>query len=442
MSNAVTEIDLESWEVGTDVSERYDLPAGSAVVTMHPHTRGLKTVHVTTLGAGHQYLTNAEALDGISDLIVPGGLLTAAPDKGAKSSKALRSVPGMLDPIDVEYEASKIRTRKAAKEKVAAEDADRAGAPDYDLEFLNRDELNALPPPEYLIDGVIPRHSYGIISGRDQSFKSFAALDMALALATGRPWHGHIVQGGRVLYIAGEGAYGLAGRVRAWEAHYDIEIDPESLTIRKSALDMHKPGAAFQHLLAHVEEGKYGLVIVDTLRRVSGSADGNGSEMGAVIDNVDQIKRATADGTVIVVAHTDKGDNDSRGYSGIEDDADFVWHAKRSDSSLALKAAKMKDGPDGHSLHFKATPVSGSLILEVGAPAKRSNFEAQAQIIETMIDCFPGEVASGILKSTSGLSGRQFYPALEALVQEGHLVGRESGRSTFYTRVPVEFEGQ
>lgn len=345
---------------------------------------------------------------------------------------------------NIEYQVSKMREHQAAKEQFAAEQAALLEPTDFGQEYLTRPELNALPAPEYLIDGVIPRHSYGIISGRDRSFKSFAALDMALSLATGRQWHDRDVQRVRVLYIAGEGAYGLAGRVRAWEDfHREEEIGPEYLTIRKSALNMHKPGAAFEHLLALVEEGQYGLVIVDTLRRVSGSAEGNGSEMGAVVDNVDQIKKATLDGTVIVIAHTDKGDNDSRGYSGIEDDADFVWHAKRSDSeSLTLKAAKMKDGPDGLSLYFTTTPVSGSLALEHVTHATESNSEAQDQILETMASLFPGEVTSGKLLAASGLGNTAFYDGLKALLRENRMASRSAGTRIYYRRVSVGLEGQ
>ena len=103
-------------------------------------------------------------------------------------------------------------------------------------------------------------------------------------------------------------------------------------TVRTAALNMHHPGPAFDHLLEHVTAGGYGLVIVDTLRRVSGAADGNSCEMGARRSTTStESSRPPTDGTVLAVAHTDKGDNDSRGYSGIEDDADVVWAAKRDE---------------------------------------------------------------------------------------------------------------
>ena len=51
-----------------------------------------------------------------------------------------------------------------------------------DAEFLLGDQLDELPAPESLIDGVLTRHAYGILRGRDASFKSFITLDWALCL--------------------------------------------------------------------------------------------------------------------------------------------------------------------------------------------------------------------------------------------------------------------
>ena len=94
--------------VGTDVSERYDLPAGSARVEMHPHTRDLKTVHVIQQDIGHRYLPDAKALESVGGSIVPGGLLDAGPDRGAKPSGS--TAPGrrvILTPL------SEIKVRRA-----------------------------------------------------------------------------------------------------------------------------------------------------------------------------------------------------------------------------------------------------------------------------------------------------------------------------------------
>lgn len=322
------------------------------------------------------------------------------------------------------------RAREVLEDKLA-EDVD------FDPLYLDRDGLRDLPTPEPLIDGVIHRHCYGILRGRDGTYKSFVALDWALCLATGKPWQGRPVNRVRVLYVAGEGAYGLAARVEAWEQAWGTPVDPAYFHVRSAALNMYRPGPAFVDLLARVSEGAYGLVIVDTLRRVSGSADGNGSEMGAVVDNLDRLKGATADGSVLVISHTDKGDNDSRGYSGIEDDADIVWHAKRDEDALTLRNTKMKDGPDGAVFDLAARPELGSLVIVAGAPAgSASTTQSQLRILDTLRYTFRDGAHNGQLLEASGLPKTTYYRALSELKDAGHVVNTAAKSRPFYILPP------
>ncbi len=326
--------------------------------------------------------------------------------------------------------AELIRIREAALARVRAEKVESIAFDDY---YLDRAGLLDLPAPQPLIERVLPRHAYAILRGRDHSFKSFVAVDWACSLATGKPWQGHATEPVRVLYIAGEGAHGLAARVAAWEYAWGRLVPPHMLTVRRTALNLHQPGPAFDHLLAHVTAGGYGLVIVDTLRRVSGAADGNSSEMGLVIDNLDRIKQATDSGTVLTVAHTDKGDHDTRGYSGIEDDADVVWAAKRDEMLLTLELTKMKDGRDGRTLHLEATEVLDSLTLNgLDGPAKVNTTETQVKILDTIRDLFPDGVTGSELLATSGLAKATFYRGMKDLLAAGHVVNTGNKQRKFY----------
>jgi hypothetical protein len=330
----------------------------------------------------------------------------------------------------VSIKADGIRVYEAAKARVQAE---KATATNFDDHYLNRSELFNLPAPEPLIERVLPRHAYGILRGRDHSFKSFVAIDWALCLATGKSWQGHGVTPVRVLYIAGEGAHGLARRIEAWEYAWGHNVDPAAFIIRATALNLHQPGPAFDDLLRRVEAGGFGLVVIDTLRRVSGAADGNSSEMGLVVDNLDRIKQATDDGTVLAVAHTDKGDHDTRGYSGIEDDADFVWAAKRDDNYLTLDLTKFKDGPDGRTIHLEATTTLRSLTLTglAGAPTVNTT-ESQLKILDAIRDLFPDGATGPTLMSATGLTRPTFYRALRDLVDAGQVLNTDSKRRPFY----------
>lgn len=333
---------------------------------------------------------------------------------------------------DVDEKAYWIRVTEEARAKVLAEKAAHTNFAD---QYLDRAGLLDLKAPDPLIAKVLPRHAYAILRGRDHSFKSFAAIDWACCLATGKHWQGHAVEQARVLYIAGEGAHGLANRIAAWEYAWGRNVPAEMLTVRRTALNMHQPGPAFHHLLEHVAAGGYGLVVVDTLRRVSGAADGNSSEMGAVIDNLDLVKQATADGSVLTVAHTDKGDHDTRGYSGIEDDADVVWAAKRDEMYLTLELTKMKDGPDGRTLILEAQPIPtcNSLVLaDTGGPGQADTTESQAKILDALRIMPEGGVTAPDLMATAGLAKATFYRALKELREAGQVLMTKTGRTKYY----------
>lgn len=333
----------------------------------------------------------------------------------------------------LEDEIELLRLRREAKRVVDAEEQ-----PDVDFGalFLSRSQLEGLPLPEPLIGDVLPRHSYGILRGRDHSFKSFVALDWALSLATGRPWWARPVDRVPVLYIAGEGAYGMRLRIPAWEQAAATTIDDSWFTLRSQPLNLHTPGPAFDHLLEHVEDRGYGLVVVDTLRKVSGRADGNGSDMGPVVDNLMQLKDATDNGSVLVLTHTDKGDNDTRGFSGIEDDADFVWHARREHHQVELELTKMKDGPDGITLWMQARPVLDSLVLAMSAPTPDNRAtESEDTLLTTLRLTFPDGAYSSQLHEASGLPKTTFYRALGALKTAGKVLNSGSHKRPFYEAV-------
>lgn len=325
------------------------------------------------------------------------------------------------DHLETVKKARELRILEAARAMLRAE---RSNPGDLDAAYLTRSQLATLPDPEPLIANVLPRHSYAILRGRDHSFKSFVAIDWACCLATGKPWQQHDVPGPvRVLYIAGEGAHGLRARIDSWEWGWQTKVPDDMLTVRHAALNMHQPGPAFDHLLDHVAAGAYGLVIVDTLRRVSGAADGNGSEMGAVVDNLDRIKQATDRGTVLAVAHTDKGDHDTRGYSGIEDDADVVWAAKRDEMTLTLSLTKMKDGPDGHQITLEAQKGLTSLVLAEGGTARpQINVASEAKILDTLRDMFPDGAASGVLMRATELPESTYHRSKKSLQEKGAIL--------------------
>jgi len=77
--------------------------------------------------------------------------------------------------------------------------------------------VDAGGPVRYLVDPLWPADAYGVIAARDKAGKTWAAVDLALSVATGGSWFGRFpcVQGPVLMYSGEGGARNIVRRVRA-----------------------------------------------------------------------------------------------------------------------------------------------------------------------------------------------------------------------------------
>ena len=198
-------------------------------------------------------------------------------------------------------------------------------------------------------------------------------------------------------------------------------------------------------LCEYVTSAGVALVIVDTLRRAAGGADGNGSDMAVVVDNLDRIRRATHGGTVLAQAHSGKSDEDTRGFSGIEDDADFVWRTRIVDGGrMRLKLDKMKDAPSGTEIFVRPKAVLDSIMLEVAdnKPNELQAVASETRVLSVLCSTFPDDTATPtqLIKAfgeipEGGLASTAVYAALKGLELKGKIRNLGSKRSRLYQAV-------
>lgn len=186
--------------------------------------------------------------------------------------------------------------------------------------MLSRSRLSELPDPVPLVPGLIYRESIVVLSGKFGTYKSFVAVALACALATGTEWLGHaVVQRVPVIYAAAEGAYGIRKRIAAWESKYgavpdDLYLIPLSVRINRPD-DMKELGELI------VETGAK-IIVFDTLHASTPGVDENDSgEMGTIMDTLRTL-RDLYGVTTVLPHHTGHGGGRARGSSSIEDDAD------------------------------------------------------------------------------------------------------------------------
>ncbi|MCJ2375663.1 helicase RepA family protein [Vibrio sp. ZSDZ34] len=222
---------------------------------------------------------------------------------------------------------------------------------------------------DYLIEGILPANSFGVVYGPSGSFKSFLVMDWAAHIATGKTWSGRNVKKAAVLYVVAEGGIGAPRRIKAWERanlkggaaknFYSIYepvhiADPRSLNALMSTIKQ----------IEEVENTQIELVVFDTLARCFNGADENSTrDMNFFVSGCDMLK-AMMKVSVLIVHHSGKNEaNAARGSSALRAACDFEFKVVKNPSddsegeSLTLSCEKMKDDQPIKPAAYTLKPV-------------------------------------------------------------------------------------
>lgn len=283
-------------------------------------------------------------------------------------------------------------TGEVLDELPAANDDAFAGqaAPTTRLQLVPWDDLPEVAVT-WLIKDFLPAGALAALYGKPGSYKSFMALYLAAAVATGTRAFDRETTQGDVIYIAGEGGAGLKKRRDAFTKHYGLPAGTRVHFLR-AQLDLRSKlddAAALVDAVRAVGS-RPALLIVDTLARAFAGGNENASEdMGAFISVVGHLQDALGGPTVLLVHHSGKDEaRGMRGHSSLYGAVDTELEVvKLSADDAAHRTGKMtvtkqKDGEDDFSLTYRlelvqlghVDPTISSLVVvpEEGlkAPAK------------------------------------------------------------------------
>jgi hypothetical protein len=218
----------------------------------------------------------------------------------------------------------------------------------------------AAPERPWLIKYVLPETGVAFIAGPSKAGKSFLALDMALAVAAGRPWLDRRTMGGAVAYVCAEDAPGVALRIAAWKIDRGGGARDLPFTQYRRSPDLMDEGQvmalADELKEAAAQEGPpLSLVVIDTLAAASPGAEENGSrDMGRIMGNLGRLGRETG-ALVLAVAHTGKNPGAGiRGWSGqgCGADATLMVERDRDAGTRTLIIDKVKNKEDGQRIGY------------------------------------------------------------------------------------------
>ena len=212
------------------------------------------------------------------------------------------------------------------------------------------DEFTQRPPIRWMIKGVLPRDGELIvIYGAPGSGKSLCALDLTMALVRGEPWRGLKVNKARVVYVAAEGAEGVAQRLKAYSQHHGVKLGGLPIGIVADAPNLMVEEDATELVKSIINAGGGDVIVCDTWAQVTpGANENSGEDMGLALKHCRAIRQATG-AIVILIAHTGKdASRGIRGWSGLNGAANTTLEVIRDDDSEArmLKITKQKDGRD------------------------------------------------------------------------------------------------
>lgn len=231
------------------------------------------------------------------------------------------------------------------------------------FELVNDIQLDEMPKPEWVIDGILPSNSLTVLVAPPKSLKSFLVLDWAMHIAAGLEWHGHRVKKGDCVYIYAEGATGLQHRVKAWKfAHkaqglFGVWFLPRRVVINEAG----EAERLVESILAHTDDPR--IVIIDTLARNMAGDENSTEQMSAFVRGCDYVREETG-ATIVVVHHSGHSyDGRGRGSSVLPAAADTMIQISRDADRIQLECKFQKDAPEFQPLTLQAIPVANSLVL-------------------------------------------------------------------------------
>jgi hypothetical protein len=247
---------------------------------------------------------------------------------------------------------------------------------------LSLGDLDNLPDPDWVVDGIIPADAMVTVFGAPGSTKSFFALDLACSIASGLGYNGAKVKQGKVLYCVGEGLRGMKWRIEAWKlAHPDADVESlnDNLIVLPRAvmmLDKTESNMLVNTAEAINEESPLRAFVIDTWARSLTGGDENSAHDVGIAINVCETVRAKTNASPIIIHHTGADGTRERGSTALRGATDTTIQMSHEEYSgvVTVTCKKMKDGEPFAPVKYSLKPFGHSIVLApitgyAGSPA-------------------------------------------------------------------------
>jgi hypothetical protein len=297
-----------------------------------------------------------------------------------------------------------------------------------------------MPERRWLVDGLWGDQAVGIVGGEPKTCKSFLALDIAVAVASGAPCLRRfpVARTGRVLLFAAEDALGVV-RCRldgiCAAAGVDLAaLDLDVITAPTLRIDNLDDQARLADTIAALRPT---LLILDPFVRLHRIDENVCSEVAPLLAYLRDLQRRFAL-ALLVVHHARKGAGRVRAGQALRGSSEFhAWidsaiYLRRIDNELTLTVEHRAEPSHGPiPVQLVANGAALALTTEASAPssapADPEPAATPAQRIAAALADLDGAVTLDQLRRACRMRTQTLCDALAELVRAGRVLKSEAG---------------
>ena len=238
---------------------------------------------------------------------------------------------------------------------------------DYTGKFrlCRKSDWAKLPAMRWAIKSLVVRYGTTVLYGLPKiGKKSFLGVSMGCALATGKDWCGFATQPAKVLYIVGEGFYGILRRQAAWEKLHGC-LAGDNLRYLRVPVNFFEELEVDAAIRALKEQGfEPDFIIIDTLARsMSGGNENDTGDMSIVFNLIEKFRTCLNDlgsnAGILLIHHTTKDGFNYRGSSVQGGAVDGLIESKSEGLVITLTSHGFKDAEpfETFQVRCESTPV-------------------------------------------------------------------------------------
>jgi hypothetical protein len=293
-------------------------------------------------------------------------------------------------------------------------------------------QLPAAPPSahNWLIEGLWGAEAVGIIGGEPKTFKSFLALDLAVAVASGAPCLRHFptAQRGPVLLFAGEDeVLDVRARLKGIAAAAGVafeSLDVHVITVPVLRLDRHDDRQALTATVAGLQPR---LLVLDPFVRLHCIDENVAGEVAPLLGFLRTLQRIhhTA---IALVHHARKGAAHERGGQALRGSSELhAWgssnlYMRRMGRQLQLSIEhRAAAGRDWFPVTFKEHPPSLEVVDQHPASAPVPQPSCQ-QRIEQVLAAAGEPLTQKAVRDMVRMRTSDVSQALATLVANGRVI--------------------